>query len=222
MLQKKLEKEPFVKSSKYYSKEDAAKMMLEDIGADISDLGTNPYFARIALHFNSDYTQADSLDKIAAELEKNPLVADVYYESGAVNFLENGLKQASYIVAGLGLMVLIISLTLIDNTIRLMMYSNRFLIKSMQLVGATRWFIIKPFIMRGLLNGFISSTVAILGLAAAIYWYMATYPTMVMDVSLLSFALVFAGVMVTGLLISTFSTYRAVSKYLTLKLDELY
>ncbi len=221
-LQKKLEKERYIKSSKYYSKEDAAKLMMEEMGADINLLGYNPYFAKIALHFNADYTQKDTLDKIAADLRQNPLVADVYYESNAVVLVDKGLKQAGYVIGGIGLLVLIISLTLIDNTIRLMMYSNRFLIKSMQLVGATRWFIIKPFIMRGLLNGFISGTIAILGLMGAIYWYMYAYPNMVLDIPLLSFAAVFAGVMVTGLFISTISTWRAVSKYLTLKLDELY
>ena len=92
----------------------------------------------------------------------------------------------------------------------------------MQLVGATRWFIIKPFIIRGLLNGFISGTFAIIALAGAIYWLTQAYPKFSIEISLMKFGAVFLGVMAVGLLISTFSTYRAVSKYLTLKLDELY
>ncbi len=221
-LQKKLDKEPYVKASKYYSKEDAAKMMMDEMGADLDLLGYNPFYAKISLNFKHEYTHPDSLEKLTAELKKNPLVADVDYLSEIANLANVGLKRAGYVLGALGLMVLFISLVLIDNTIRLMMYSNRFLIKSMQLVGATRWFIIKPFIMRGIFNGFISGAAAILALLGFIYWYLTQYSEMTLDIPLLSFAALFLGVMITGLAISTFSTYRAVSKYLTLKLDELY
>jgi cell division transport system permease protein len=221
-LQKKLEKEPYVKSSVYVSKEEAAKITMDELGADLSLLDYNPLFAKLALNFTSEYLAPDSLEKITAELKKNPLVADVYYDSGTLGLVSKGVKQAGIVISVLGLMILIISLTLIDNTIRLSMYSNRFLIKSMQLVGATRWFIIKPFIMRGLFNGFVSGTIAIIALAGAIYWLMQTYPKFSIEISLVKFGAVFLGIMAIGLVISTFSTYRAVSKYLTLKLDELY
>lgn len=221
-LQKKLEKEDYVKSSKYVSKEEAAKITMEELGGDLSLLDYNPLFAKISLNFQSEYIHPDSLEKITAEIKKNPLVSDVYYDSVTSVLVDKGLRQASLVISCLGLLVLIISLTLIDNTIRLMMYSNRFLIKSMQLVGATRWFIIKPFILRGLFNGFISSTIAIIALAGCIYWYMQAYPSITIEISVVHFGLVFLAVMLTGLIISTFSTYRAVSKYLTLKLDELY
>lgn len=221
-LQKKLDKEPYVKASAYVSKEEAAKITMEELGADLSLLDYNPLFAKLALNFTAEYLAPDSLEKITTELRKNPLVADVYYDSGTLGLVSKGVKQAGIVISILGLMILVISLTLIDNTIRLSMYSNRFLIKSMQLVGATRWFIIKPFIMRGLLNGFISGTFAIIALAASIYWLMQTYPKFTIEISLMKFGAVFLGIMVIGLLISTFSTYRAVSKYLTLKLDELY
>jgi cell division transport system permease protein len=221
-LQKKLDKEPYVKASMYVSKEEAAKITMDELGADLSLLDYNPLFAKLALNFNSEYLAPDSLEKITAELGKNPLVADVYYDSGTLGLVSKGVKQAGIVISVLGLMILVISLTLIDNTIRLSMYSNRFLIKSMQLVGATRWFIIKPFIIRGLLNGFISGTFAIIALAGAIYWLTQAYPKFSIEISLMKFGVVFLGVMAVGLLISTFSTYRAVSKYLTLKLDELY
>ncbi len=221
-LQKKLDKEPYVKASMYVSKEEAAKITMDELGADLSLLDYNPLFAKLALNFTSEYLAPDSLEKITAELGKNPLVADVYYDSGTLGLVSKGVKQAGIVISVLGLMILVISLTLIDNTIRLSMYSNRFLIKSMQLVGATRWFIIKPFIMRGLLNGFISGTFAIIALAGAIYWLTQAYPKFSIEISLMKFGAVFLGVMAVGLLISTFSTYRAVSKYLTLKLDELY
>jgi cell division transport system permease protein len=221
-LQKKLDKEPYVKASMYVSKEEAAKITMDELGADLSLLDYNPLFAKLALNFNSEYLAPDSLEKITAELGKNPLVADVYYDSGTLGLVSKGVKQAGIVISVLGLMILVISLTLIDNTIRLSMYSNRFLIKSMQLVGATRWFIIKPFIVRGLLNGFISGTFAIIALAGAIYWLTQAYPKFSIEISLMKFGVVFLGVMAVGLLISTFSTYRAVSKYLTLKLDELY
>lgn len=221
-LQKKLEKEPYVRASKYVSKEDAAKITMDELGADLSLLDYNPLFAKLALNFTAEYLEKDSLEKLAIELRKNPLVADVYYDEGTLGLVTKGLKRISYLVMGIGLVVLIISLTLIDNTIRLNMYSNRFLIKTMQLVGATRWFIIKPFIMRGLFNGFVSGTIAIVTLAGAIYWFMQTYPEYALEVSVMKFGLVFVALMVTGLVVSTFSTYQAVSKYLTLKLDELY
>lgn len=220
-LQKKLDKEPFVKSSKFVSKEEAAAITMKDLGANIELLGYNPFFDKLEFNFVADSVNETFFKKFEAELEQNAIVADVYYDD-ATNKMEQKLKLVGYIVAGLGLLILLISLTLIDNTIKLSMYSNRFLIKSMQLVGATRWFIIKPFIMRSLFHGFVSGVIAVLGLIAVLYATMNYNASLMPESALAYFSIVFAAVIVLGMAISTLSTYRAVSKYLTLKLDELY
>lgn len=220
-LQKKLDKEAFVQSSKFISKEEGLEKLMQELKIDPTLMPSNPLFDMIELRLHADYINKEFLEEFSATTEKDPLVADVYYIDQA-NEIDNKLKLVGYIVAGFGLLILIISLSLIDNTIKLAMYSNRFLIKSMQLVGATRWFIIKPFIMRGLFNGFVSGVIAVLGLVGLLFWLMSYNPTLLPASALLPFAGVFAGVLAMGMFISTFSTYRAVSKYLTLKLDELY
>jgi cell division transport system permease protein len=119
--------------------------------------------------------------------------------------------------------LILIAITLIDNTVRLAMYSNRFLIKSMQLVGATRWFIIKPFMGRSIINGFMSGVLAVILMVGLLYYAQTQLPTIIVSSDdLINFAVIFLGIIFLGILITWISTYRSVSKYLTLKLDDLY
>lgn len=222
-FQKKLELEPYVKTAEYISKDEAARIMTEDFGEDLELLDYNPLYASVNIYLKADYANEDSLAQIETELLENPLVNEVYYFRAIVNLVNNNIRITSIVLGAVAVLLFIIALTLIDNTIKLLMYSNRFLIRSMQLVGATRWFIIKPFMMRGIFNGLVSGLVAVIILIALMYYAQLKLPALkVVSDNMLGFSLIFAVVIVTGVLISWLSTYRAVSKYLRMKLDDLY
>lgn len=222
-FQKKLEKRPYIKSTKYISKDDAAKILSDDFGEDLSILGYNPLYASINFNLRSEYANSDSLAAIEAELKELPQVEEIYYFKAIVDLINQNIRKVTLILLGVSVMLVLIAITLIDNTIRLAMYSNRFLIKSMQLVGATRWFIIKPFMGRSILNGFISGTMAVTLLVGLLYYAQMQLPTLIVSSDdLYNFAIVFASILALGVIITWFSTYLSVSKYLRLKLDDLY
>jgi cell division transport system permease protein len=221
--QKKLDKEPYVKSSKYVSKEEALKIMSKEFGDDLSLLDNNPLYGSIILNLKAEYANPDSLKVLKAQFTKNEMVDDVFYQEQIVDVVNKNVRRVGFIFGGVALLLFIIALTLIDSTIKLAMYSNRFLIKSMQLVGATRWFIIKPFIGRSVINGLVAGMVAVIGLITLLYYVQENLPEIQpREEDLVNFALIFAGVVITGILISLLSTWRAVRKYLRLKLDDLY
>ncbi|HXH19296.1 MAG TPA: permease-like cell division protein FtsX, partial [Chitinophagales bacterium] len=194
-FQKKLEKKPYIKSTKYISKEDAAKILAEDFGEDLSILGYNPLYASINFHLRSEYANSDSLAAIEAELKELPQVSEIYYFKAIVDLINQNIRKVTLILAGISAMLILIAITLIDNTIRLAMYSNRFLIKSMQLVGATRWFIIKPFMGRSLLNGFISGVLAVTMLIGLLYYAQLQLPTLIVSSDdLFNFAVIFVSI----------------------------
>lgn len=221
-FQKKLERKPYIKSTKYVSKDEAAKILNEDFGEDLEILGFNPLYASINFFLNAKFANTDSLSKIEADLLDQTQVQEVYYFKAIVDLINQNIQTVSLILIGISIMLVLIAITLIDNTIKLTMYSSRFLIKSMQLVGATKWFIIKPFIGRSLLNGLISGLLAVTGLVGMLYYVQTKLPTLLISDDLVSFAIIFISILVVGVLITWVSTYRSVSKYLGLKLDDLY
>ncbi len=222
-IQKRLDIEPYVKATKYISKEDAATMMKEEFDEDfLETLGYNPLYASIALNLKADYTNKDSMIFIEAQLLDNPEVSEIYYQRSLLELINDNVRKLGLIMAILSILLFIIAITLIDSTIRLAMYSNRFLIKSMQLVGAMRWFIIKPFMGKSILNGFISGLLAILALIGILYYGNKQIPELIVLLDPTKFLVLFIIILLIGILISWLSTYRAVRKYLYTKLDELY
>jgi len=222
-FKKKLDKKPYIKSTKYISKEDAAKILEEKYGEDMKILGYNPLYASINFNLRSDYANSDSLPAIETELKEYPQTQEIYYPKAIVDLINQNIRKVTLILLAISAILILIAITLIDNTIRLAMYSNRFLIKSMQLVGATRWFIIKPFMVRSLLNGFISGVLAVILMEGLLYYIRVQLPTLVVSSDdLFNFGVVFAAIIVLGVVITWFSTYLSVSKYLRLKLDDLY
>lgn len=222
-FQKKLEMEPYVKNARFISKDEAARIMTEDFGEDLDLLDYNPLYASVNIFLKADYANEDSLATIEENLLANPMVDEVYYFRAIVGLVNKNVRVVSIVLGVVAILLFVIALTLIDNTIKLLMYSNRFLVRSMQLVGATRWFIIKPFVMRGIFNGLVSGLVAVIGLVGLMYYAQLKLPALkVVSDNMLGFSLIFAGIIVTGVLISWLSTYRAVSKYLRMKLDDLY
>ncbi len=221
-LQSKLQMQPYLLNADYISKDEAAKIMEEDFGEDIAILGYNPLYASVNMNVKAIYANPDSLLQIKNQLESFTEVEAVYYPDEVAGFLNGFVARSTYILLGISIIFLIAAIALIDNTLRLAMFSSRFLIRSMQLVGATRWFIVKPFVGRGLFNGTISGLVAVIALVGLLYYVQLNEPDMVKPEHFPSFVAVFVGVLALGMLISFTSTWLGVRKYLRMKLDDLY
>jgi cell division transport system permease protein len=185
-------------------------------------LDKNPLPASINFKIKSQYATTDSLTKIQSELSQNIAVSDVQYNQSLVSNLNNFIRKISLILLVVAIVISVLVIILIDNTIRLAMFSNRFLIKTMQMVGATRWFIAKPMDMRALVNGLISGLIAIAGIVGVILISEKWLPEIraLRDYNLLAF--MFVAIVFLGLGISLVSTHRSVIKYLKMKLDDLY
>jgi cell division transport system permease protein len=215
--------QPYTKSYEYVSKDLAKKRYLQDGNSDwASVLDKNPLPASINFKIKSDYASVDSLTKIQTDLSQNLSVSDVHYNKSLVMNLNNNISKISIVLLIIAVLTSILVIFLIDNTIRLAMFSNRFLIKTMQMVGATRWFIAKPMDIRALINGLISGLIAVAGILAIILLTERWIPEVraLRDYTLLS--ALFAAMILLGILISLGSTHRSVIKYLKMKLDDLY
>ncbi|NOT51986.1 MAG: hypothetical protein HOP10_12000 [Chitinophagaceae bacterium] len=214
---------PYMKAVRYVSKEEAQKIYLQDGNEDWTKvLNENPLPDAIYFKIKNQYVQVDSLNAIKKDIEAQTYVTDVKYPEELVGSLNKNIRILSLGFLGLAILIAIVVIFLIDNTIRLAMFSNRFLIKTMQMVGATRWFIAKPLNIRAIINGAISGVIAsvflyvvILVFEGNISWLKAIH-----DTGLL--LLLFLMLIVLGIGITLFSTNRSVVKYLKMKLDDLY
>lgn len=214
---------PYVKSSEYVSKETARQKYLEDGNKDwVGVLQNNPLPASINFKIKSQYAVTDSLQEIQADFVKNIAVSDVQYPQSLVSSLNNMIRKISLILLVVAVAISILVIVLIDNTIKLAMFSNRFLIKTMQMVGATRNFIARPMNIRAVLNGAISGLVAVVVIIGVILLAEKWLPEIraLRDYTLLSF--LFISIILLGVVISFVSTHRSVIKYLKMKLDDLY
>ena len=222
-LSKQLEAEVFVKDVEVIDKEEAAALMKEDLGEDfLETIGYNPLPDAIVLHVNAVYSNPDSLAWITEKILSNQLVVAVNYDE---NLSKNITQFSSKVLVGmlifLGLLVLI-SFIIIDNTIKLAMFSQRFIIRSMQLVGAKRWFITKPFVFRAIFNGVLSAIIASLALLVNMYLLEKYLIDLNIFSHYLDFLMVAGVLLLLGIVISLLSTFFAVRKYLRMKLDDLY
>ncbi len=214
---------PFTKSVSYVTKDQALQNYKKDFGDDPDTLlQYNPLYASINFFAKADYVNADSLKNIENYLTQHDIVREVYYRKDLVNTLNGNVKRVSVIILALSVLLALVVIILIDNTIRLAMFSNRFLIKTMQMVGATRWFIAKPFDLRSIWNGLISALVAIAGLLGVIYAVEKNMPEFNSNQNLVMTILLLLCMILIGICISLLSTHRSVMKYLRLQLDELY
>jgi cell division transport system permease protein len=214
---------PYTDSARYITKDMAKARFLKDGNEDWDKvLNYNPLPASIDFNLTSDYVNKDSLTNIVTDLSQNIIVSEVKYPDAVVGNLNTVVREIGLVllaaVAVLGIIVLI----LIDNTIKLAMFSNRFLIKTMQMVGATRWFISKPFDVKAVANGLISAFIAIAVLVIFIIGMEQILPEIkaLRDYTLLS--LLFLIILIIGIVITFISTHRSVTKYLKMKLDDLY
>ncbi len=214
---------PYVKDYEYVTKDLAKQKYLQDGNKDWGALlDRNPLPASIDFRITKEYASIDSLSKIKNDLLQNIAVSDVQYPQSLVTNLNNIINKISIILLSVIIIISILVIFLIDNTIRLAMFSNRFLIKTMQMVGATRWFISRPMDLRAFFNGLISGLLAVGGLIAIIIFAENQLPYLkaLRDYPLL--IMLFAVIILLGICISFFSTHRSVLKYLKMKLDDLY
>ena len=222
-LQKTLDASEFVKSTEYITEDEAAEELTKDLGEDfVGFLGYNPLLPSIDLRVKAEYANADSIAVIEEMILANNNVKEVFYQKSLVQLINRNIRRIGLIILGFSVLLLFIAIALINNTIRLSVYSKRFLIKTMQLVGATRGFISRPFMARGILQGLYSSFIAIIILGGILYISQKEIPELVnlQDIDL--FASLFGIVIFLGIILSWISTYFAVRRYIKLDADRLH
>jgi len=222
-IQKVLDARPYIKSTEYVTPEQAAKKVEEDLGKDfIQWLGYIPIPPSVELRLNAGWANNDSLSIIEKEILGYSDVKEVFYQKSMVHIVNDNIKKISLVMFAFGLLLLLISAALINNTIRLSVYSKRFIIRSMQLVGATQGFIRRPFLWRGMFQGFAASLLAIGLLVVVLYFSQKEMPELADLQDIDYIAALFALVMILGIIISYISNFMAVRKYLRIKTDYLY
>ena len=224
-LQKELDAMPAVKSTEYITKEEAIQRLSEDLGEDFLQwLGNeeNPLLPSIDVRFNAEWANNDSIAAFQTQLMKNKDIKDIYYQKSLVGLIDQNVRRIGIVLMIASLVLLIIAITLIRNTIRLIIYSKRFLVRSMQLVGATPAYIRRPFIRSGILQGFFGALLADILLALLLYGMTQRLPelTFIQDYTIIMG--IFVGIIALGILLGGLSTRIALRKYLHADIDRLY
>lgn len=218
-----IDQQSFTKSSQFITKEKAAEQFKKDFGEDfLQVLDYNPLYTSINFHLHSEYLHTDSLIKIERFLKQSNVVREVFYQKNLVDLMNSNVKRVGLVILVISLFLIFSVIVLIDNTIRLAMFSNRFLIKTMQMVGATRWFIAKPFNLRSVINGIISALLAIGGILLLKMFAEAWLPELKTLSSTKWMLILCFSILAMGIVISFLSTHRSVIKYLRTQLDDLY
>ena len=207
---------------KYTTKEAAAAVLRRDFGDDSMAFGSNPLYNTISFCVNAPNMQPDTLRRIAAVLKAREEVSDVSYLDIAVNNIAANMRIIQIFTLVLSLVFVFIALNLINNTVKLALYSNRFLIKTMQLVGASWGFIIRPYMMQAYRNGLFSGLIAVAGLAAIVAFLRTTFPSLQSAQDWLGYSALFIGIIMLGVALSGWSTRRCVQKYLRMQVEDLY
>lgn len=222
-LQKSLEEQQYVKSLKYISKERALHEQCVDMGTDPSEfLGYNPFTASFEIKLKSEYANNQSLDQIAKQLKATKKVMDVIYQKELMNAVNNNIQKFSIILLIIAALFTYISFALINNTVLLTIFSRRFIINTMKLVGASWGFIRRPFLNQGLLLGVLSAIIADAIIIGFVYWARSFEPEINTVVNMQVMTIVGISVLVFGLLITFLCTYFSLSKYLKMNSNELY
>jgi cell division transport system permease protein len=222
-IRTQLELSDYTKQAIFVNKEEAAKQFTAETGQDfVSFLGFNPLLPSVELFVKSKYANPTNISQIVSEIKQHKAVQDIVYQQSIIEEIHKNIKTIGTIIVGICLIFLVIAITLINNTIRLNLYALRFIIKSMQMVGATEWFIIKPFAVKSLLHGLYGGIIAILLLSGLLYWI----PFLIPDIQALydnsQFALLFGVVIIAGIIISIVSSMISTHRYLRVKIDDLY
>lgn len=222
-FQKSLDTHDFIKSTEYITKDDAAQQLQDELGENfVETLGYNPLSPTINVYLNSDYASPDSIAKLESFFLSKSVVSEVSYQQNLVNLINDNIKKVSIVLLALSALFFLISFALLNNTIRLQIYSKRFIINTMKLVGAKKGFIRRPFLASGALQGLVSSVIAIVLLYGIIYFANSQLENIMGSIDPWIIALLFVAVAVIGVLLCVFATLLSINKYLRLKTINLY
>jgi len=222
-IEKYLLAAPFTKSIKYISKEEALKEHIANLGEDPEKfLGYNPLLASIEVKLNEQYACLDSVAKVETKLKTFENINRIVYQKDMVAMVNENVKKISFVLLSIAGLLLFVSVALIYNTIRLTLYSNRFLINTMKLVGATNWFIRKPYLFAGMMNGLVAAITSLVLLVGAVYFVGNEFGMSTLDVQPFVAVAVAGVVLLLGILISAISVFFAVGKYLRMTSNDLY
>lgn len=213
----------FAKDYKFVSKEAAAKEHEKVFGENFMQfLGTNPLQNSYDIHLKAEYVTNPGFSKVESKLRQNPMVADIVYDKQLITLVNDNVQKISMWILIISGLFAFISVLLINSSMRLSIYANRFIIKTMQMVGATKSFIRKPFIKQSIILGLIGSVLAILALIGLLFYINTNYPTMTIFKDIELTIAVLLGVLLLGVLITWISTYFATQRFLNLRTDDLY
>ncbi|AMS27152.1 hypothetical protein AEM51_09135 [Bacteroidetes bacterium UKL13-3] len=213
----------YTKKAIYVSKEEAAQAFAKETGQDfVTFLGFNPLLPSIELFVKSKYANAETIKQIETELRRNKAIQDVVYQSSIIEEIHKNIKTIGSTLILISLVFLLIAVALINNTIRLNLYARRFIIKSMQMVGATHWFIIKPFAFKSFLHGLYGGIISCILLSGLLYWTPFWIPEIAALYDNSQFAILFVVVIIAGIIISMVSSMISTNRYLRMKIDDLY
>jgi len=218
-----LKASPYAKTVEYISKADALKDHISSLGENPQDfLGYNPLKASLEVKLHALYANNDSVSVVEQKLKTFDHINRVVYQKDMVSLVNDNVKKVSLILLGLALVLLIVSIALINNTIRLSLYSNRFLINTMKLVGATPWFIRKPYMVSSMINGLIASFISIFLLAAIVYFVQYQFGISTLFSNSLNFIFVGLIVIISGVILAGSSSYFAVGRYLKMHTNDMF
>ena len=222
-LEKSLAMAEYTKHAKYVSKEEAAQIVKSDIGEDFMEfLGANPLQNSIDIYLKADFVTNETLDGITAELANKAFIEEIKYDNDLVEIMNENVKKITFWVLILSALFTLIAVLLINSSIRLAVYSKRFIIKTMQMVGATKRFIRRPFVYKSIQLGIIGAVVALLGMSVVLYYLNQTFPELGLLQKPILIGVLFAGIFLLGILITWISTFIATQRFLNLKTDQLY
>ena len=222
-LEKSLAMADYVKSTEYVSKDQAAEFMKATNGEDFMDfVGYNPLQNSIDVHLKADFVTSEHLEKISAEALNKNFVDEVNYDNDLVNLMNDNVKKISFWVLIISAIFTLIAVLLINSSIRLAVYSKRFTIKTMQMVGATKQFIRLPFIWKSVRLGMIGAVLALIGMAIVLYYLNKTFLELELLSNPILMGFLFVFVFALGIIITWISTHFATQRFLNLKTDQLY
>ncbi|MFD2892427.1 cell division protein FtsX [Flavobacterium chuncheonense] len=219
----KLKNSLFIKEYAFVHKDSAAKNNVDIVGKDFMEfLGFNPLQNSFDINLKGDYVVADSIKIIEADIKKNEFVSEIIYDKQLVDLVNNNIKKISFWMLVISGFLAVVAMLLINSSLRLSIYSHRFTIKTMQMVGATKSFIRKPFIWRSIKLGLAGSILAIIALFGLVYYVDGLFPSLQIAKDYISLGIVSAGILFVGIIITTISTFFATQRFLNLRTDDLY
>jgi len=222
-LKKRLIMAPYTKDAVYVSKEEAADLMKAETGEDFMNfVGYNPLKNSVDVYLKADFVTSESLAEISDELIDKTFIEDITYDNDLVTLMNDNVKKITFWVLVISGLFALIAVLLINSSIRLAVYSKRFIIKTMQMVGATKGFIRRPFIWKSVQLGIIGAIVAMAGMAVVLYYLDLTFPELQFLQNIVFIVAVFLGILILGILITWISTFIATQRFLNLKTDQLY